>query len=254
MKRILWALFMIGYAWGAVGAEPFDVAVDGPQPDDPLIIQGTYSAPTSSGAPVLVMVHGLGSSRAEWTPFVHQATDRGWGTLAFDLRGHGRSRTTITGQTINFEDPENGRNPVFWSHLPGDLQRVVTLLKQKGGIAPTQIVLVGASIGANTVLNASALLHGTGALVLLSPGLDYAGILTEAPMATLATPTLLIAAEPDLYAFTSAERLKTLAPPDFLTWKPLSQGSAKGAHGVQLFDGKLEKTILDWVGKALSIN
>lgn len=252
MKRILLAIVTAGGLWAGLAAEPFDVAVEGPTSGDPIILQGSYTAPASSGAPVLVLVHGLGSTRDEWAPLVYKATNIGWGTLAFDLRGHGRSRATISGKTVNFEDPENGRNPVFWSHLPGDVERVVSTLIKKTGQPPQHIVLVGASLGANTVLDTSDQLPGTGALVLLSPGLNYAGILTEGPMSTLTVPTLLIAAEPDLYAFTSAERLKTLAPPDILTWKPLSKGTEKGAHGVQLFDGKLEKAILDWIAKNYS--
>ncbi|MBL8023410.1 MAG: alpha/beta fold hydrolase [Elusimicrobia bacterium] len=248
MKRLLMVLLMAG-GWAGIAAEPFDVAVEGPTSNDPIILQGTYTAPTAKGAPVLVTVHGLGSSREEWAPILQRTTDRGWGSLAFDLRGHGRSRGTISGKPVNFEDPDNGRNPAFWAHLPGDLERVVNALKKKNGITPQQIVLIGASVGANTVLDASARLPGTRALVLLSPGLNYAGILTEGPISSLTLPTLLIAAKPDLYAFTSAERLKMLAPPSLLTWKPLSAGTPQGAHGVQLFDGKLEIQILDWIEK-----
>lgn len=247
MKR-----FFVIALWAAMGgvlhaAEPFDVAINGPQPGDPLISQGDYSAPTSSGAPVLVMLHGLGSSRGEWDPLVQRALHRGWGTLVYDLRGHGRSRGTMAGRTVNFEDPKNGRSPAFWRNLPTDLEQEVAALEKKKGVSRQKIVLVGASIGANTVLDAASRLNGIGALVLLSPGLDYAGILTEGPMAALTSPTLMIAAHPDLYAFTSGERLKSLAPPGLLTWKPLDKGTPQGAHGVQLFDGKLEESLLDWI-------
>lgn len=247
VRDFVLAVLLVSAGLTVQAATPFDVAVNGPQPGDPLILQGDYTAAASSGAPVLVMLHGLGSSRGEWTPLVQRAVQRGWGTLAFDLRGHGHSRGTMAGRTVNFEDPQNGRTAAFWKQLPGDLEQVVATLEKKTGTPRERIVLVGASIGANTVLDAATRLNGLDALVLLSPGLDYAGILTEGPMSALATPTLMIAAQPDLYAYTSCQRLKTLAPPGLLTWKPMEEGTRQGAHGVQLFDGKLEEKILDWI-------
>lgn len=247
MKRLVLAVLLAGAGGAVFGAVPFDVAVQGPRPDDPLILQGDYTAAASSGAPVLVMLHGLGSNRGEWTPLIQRAVLRGWGALAYDLRGHGRSRGTIAGQSVNFEEPENGRSPAFWQHFPDDLEKVVAALEKTTGTARIRIVLVGASVGANAALNAAPRLPAVRALVLLSPGLEYAGLFTESPMSTLSTPALMIAAEPDLYSYTSCERLKTLAPPNLLTWKPLARGTPRGAHGVQLFDGKLEEKILDWI-------
>lgn len=247
MKQFFLAMFLVSLGGFVRGGEPFDVAVDSARPGDPLILQGEYTAPTSSGAPVLVMLHGLGSSRGEWAPLIQRTTKRGWGALAYDLRGHGRSRGTIGGRTVNFEEPANGRSPAFWQNFPNDLEKVAAALEKKTGTTRAKMILVGASLGANTALNAAVRLPGVGGVVLLSPGLDYAGILTEGPMAALSAPTLMIAAQPDLYAYTSCERLKSLVPTDTLTWKPLAQGTPQGAHGVQLFDGKLEDKILDWI-------
>jgi pimeloyl-ACP methyl ester carboxylesterase len=152
----------------------------------------------------------------------------------------------LAGKTVDHESPKYGRNAAFWKKLPEDLERVLASLEKKTGVAKNQIVLVGASLGANVALDVSSRVKGTRALVLLSPGLDYAGIGAEAPLSVLETRTLLIAAEPDLYSYTSCERLKTLAPPGVLTWKPLVMGTPRGAHGAQLFDGRLEDQILDW--------
>ncbi len=247
MKRFFIGALVLSAGGLLRSADPFDVAVSGPRTNDALILQGEYTAPISSGAPVLVMLHGLGSTRSEWTPLIQRTTKRGWGALAYDLRGHGGSRGTMEGRTVNFEDPQNGRAPAFWQKFPEDLERVVAALEKKTGTARVRIILVGASLGANTALNAATRLPGVGGVVLLSPGLDYAGILTEGPMAALSTPTLMLAAQPDLYAYTSCERLKSLVPTDTLTWKPIAHGTPQGAHGVQLFDGKLEEKILDWV-------
>jgi pimeloyl-ACP methyl ester carboxylesterase len=249
MKRIGLAMCITvlgGLLWGA---EPFDVAVPGDSEKDDLILQGDYTAPASSSSLVLVCLHGLGSSRGEWEPLIRQAAKRGWGSLAYDLRGHGNSRGTMAGNTVNYEDPENGRDPEFWKLFPSDLGDVLSSLEKKTGEGPNRVVVAGASLGANVAVTYAAQRPGLRAVVLLSPGLDYAGLQTEGPAMILETPALLVAAQPDLYAFMSGERLITLAPKNLVTWWPLPKGTTQGAHGTQLFDGKLEIKILDWIAK-----
>jgi acetyl esterase/lipase len=121
--------------------------------------------------------------------------------------------------------------------------------KKGTGADPNRVVVAGASLGANVAVTFAAQRPGLRGVVLLSPGLDYAGLQTEGPMMILETPALLVAARPDRYAFMSGERLIALAPKDLATWWPLSKGTAQGAHGTQLFDGKLETKILDWASK-----
>lgn len=101
MKQFILAVMLLSAGGFVRGGEPFDVAVDSARPDDPLILHRENTAPTSSGSPLLVMLHGLGSSRGEWAQLIQRTTKRG--TLAYDLRGHGRSRGTIAGLTVNFE-------------------------------------------------------------------------------------------------------------------------------------------------------
>ncbi len=235
-----------GLLWGT---EPFDVAVSGDSEKDDLILQGDYTAPASSSSLVLVCLHGLGSSRGEWAPLIRHAAKRGWGCVAYDLRGHGNSRGTMAGNTVNYEDPENGRDPDFWKLFPSDLGEVLSALEKKSGVGPEQIVVAGASLGANVALTFASQRPGLRGVVLLSPGLDYAGLQTEGPMMILETPALLVAARPDRYAFMSGERLINLAPKNLVTWWPLSKSTAQGALGTQLFDGKLEIKILDWIAK-----
>lgn len=249
MKRAGWAVGLTlagGLLWGG---EPFDVAVRGFSAKDDLILQGDYTAPASSSSLVLVCLHGLGSSRGEWEPLIRQAAKRGWGSLAYDLRGHGNSRGTMVGNTVNHEDPENGRDPEFWKLFPSDLGDVLSSLEKKTGGGPNRVVVAGASLGANVAVTYAAQRPGLRAVVLLSPGLDYAGLQTEGPTMILETPALLVAAQPDRYAFMSGERLVALAPKNRVTWWPLPKGTAHGAHGTQLFDGKLENKILDWIAK-----
>lgn len=214
---------------------------------DSMELVGDYTPPASATAPVLILLHGLGSGRGEWAPLVAAAARRGWGVLAYDARGHGESVGQL-GQSVSYEDPRFGRNPQFWKKMIGDLVQVTTTLQTRHGIAGSRIIFVGASLGANVALNAAGQLVGIPAVVLLSPGLTYAGIETENVVQVWKRPMLLVAAAPDTYAYQSAIALQQKAlRKEKVQLLLLDQGTAQGAHGVQLFDGKLEEDILDWI-------
>ena len=70
-----------------------------------------YNLTGPSGAPVVVLVHGLGLTRATWAAFV-PALAQDCRVLAYDLCGHGESATpadpaslaTLSGQLVNLLD------------------------------------------------------------------------------------------------------------------------------------------------------
>jgi pimeloyl-ACP methyl ester carboxylesterase len=55
------------------------IAVSASQPDEP------------GGRPAIVLVHGAANSAGVWTHWQRELADRGWGSYAVDLRGHGSS-------------------------------------------------------------------------------------------------------------------------------------------------------------------
>ena len=251
MKKHLWLLAWI-LGTGGAAADPLDVAVPWTKPQDPLILQGEYFPPAASTGPVLIALHGLGSSRGEWTPLAKMARARGWGFFSYDARGHGASRATLSGQPVNHEERAVARRPEFWRSMTADLARVVQILETQHGVTPDRRFLMGASLGANVCLVASQEGVKSRGIVLLSPGMDYAGLQTEPAMAEVNIPVLLVSAKPDVYAHSSAERLLGKAPtPGRAKWIALESGTPQGAHGTQLFDKKLETKILDWVGRML---
>lgn len=231
---------------GTAGAETLRVPAQGPWPDDPVLLAADYVPPRTAGAPVLILLHGLGSHRREWASLVRAAEARGWGALAYDARGHGESQRTRQGRTVSWKDFQE--DPVFWRGMVDDLLRVTEALRAQKGIAPERTALVGASLGANVALNAAAQRPEARAVALLSPGLGYAGIQTEPAIRQWKGPVLFVAAEPDAYAFESARRLERAAGPERGKSFLLRKGGPRGAHGTQLFDGGLEERILDWIG------
>ncbi|MBI4396246.1 MAG: alpha/beta fold hydrolase [Elusimicrobia bacterium] len=279
VSLFLLSLFFASQAW----AERFAIHVEDAVPGDSLILVGDYNSPQKSNAPVLILLHGLGSARGEWAALVRAAGRRGWGTLAYDARGHGESRSTAHGNSIDYQNPAYGRNPAFWRGMIGDLAKAAETLRLQKNVSPGRFVFVGASLGANVALNAAVNSPGPmavkgrqttpplargleprastaevdprakpgapAAVVALSPGMNYAGVGTENAARRWKGPLLLVAARPDAYAFQSVHTLKDIAAHPRTQVFALEAAGPQGAHGTQLFDGKLEEEILDWIGR-----
>ncbi|PIU20644.1 MAG: hypothetical protein COT18_01175 [Elusimicrobia bacterium CG08_land_8_20_14_0_20_59_10] len=190
-------------------------------------IEAFYLAP-SSGAYVFINTHGLGSAKYEWGPLQDELKKHGYGYLSLDLRGHGASRTC-------------GKKPVDyktftkagWSRLSGDIEAASAWLKKKG-IPGGRTIFCGASIGANLSLKAAA--EGRikpRALVLLSPGLDYAGVRAGDYLPGPGRlPVLISAAADDAYAWQSGE---TLAKAARGRKQPVTFLDGGSGHGVNMF-------------------
>jgi alpha-beta hydrolase superfamily lysophospholipase len=109
------------------------------------------------------------------------------------------------------------------------------------------MVFCGASIGANLSLKAAA--EGAikpSAVVLLSPGLEYAGVRTEENYAAAQPMRIFMAAsEDDAYAWQSANYLAATAATKGL---PAYFKAGQGGHGVNMFKGpELIADIINWV-------
>lgn len=182
--------------------------------------------PAKAGMPTVLMVHGLGASRAEWQPIEQSLTARGAGYLALDMRCHGESMTGPDGKAVpgwegcaqSALDPAAG-----WNYL---------MLVKK--LPAANVIVAGASIGANLTLTACADgMMKPRAMALLSPGLDYRGVKTENAMSRVkGIPVFMAAAYTDGYALNSVRELNKIA---------LKAGSRpmlatpNSGHGVSMF-------------------
>ena len=168
--------------------------------------------------PVFILLHGLASSKGEWTPFLTALEKRGWGGLAYDARPPGTP----------------------WKQLVDDVGSALRYLEKNKNIERRQIFLGGASLGANLCLKYHVLTSNGAAVMLLSPGLDYQGLTTEDLVKQITSPVLLVASPADTYAYQSCGTLQALVP-SITFWSDVKPG-----HGVQMFDEKLLQHLLDW--------
>lgn len=115
-----------------------------------------------------LLLHMMPSTKESWKEFDEELAKAGFSSLAIDLRGHGESTGGPEG-FIQFSDKENQDSIL-------DVETAIDFLIKKG-VSKEKIFLVGASIGANLSLQYQKENPPIKATILLSPGLNYRGIL-----------------------------------------------------------------------------
>lgn len=135
--------------------------------DGELIAATWYDVVDSKGG--VVFTHMMPATKESWSELAKKCANEGYTTLALDLRGHGESSGGPRGYE-HFTNAEHQKSIL-------DLDAAVKFLLGKG-IMPSDVILVGASIGANLSLKYLADHPELHVAVALSPGLDYRGITT----------------------------------------------------------------------------
>lgn len=205
-------------------AAPAPAAPKGPEivsikTNDGWTLSADYRRPAKGGV-VMVLAHGVGSSRGEWEKLTTRLQAAGVGSLAVDLRGHHDSLKGPkgSGDFTTFDGSHE------WPKAAEDLFAAARWLTAKG-IPENRIAFGGASIGANLAALAAAKSPKAPFLLLLSPGPDYRGV--ELKMRR-GLKTFVGASANDAYAH------QTLGPLAMLdgveTFEP------PFGHGVQMFD------------------
>lgn len=226
MLQTLIAAVLLSVSWAKSDSPPHRILL---KTGDGWAIHGVFIAP-AKGKAVALLIHGAGSSRNEWAPFAHALMKRGIGSVAIDLRGHGKSTAGPKGKR-DFRSFA----PRDWIESVRDIEAAAGFLAQ-GGFPGSRIILVGASVGANIAAMAAPSTDAH-ALVLLSPGLNYLGVLLPTDFEEL--PVLTVAARSDPPAWQASQLLKKQGVPFY---------RAPSGHGVNMLrDPALMKKVLRWV-------
>lgn len=148
---------------------------------DGITLVGDYYAPAGSSAKGLLLLHMMPAVRQSWQAFAEILETAGWQVLAIDLRGHGESAGGPDGYK-QFSDAEHQASRL-------DVEAGAEFLKSTLRLGSGQegtLSLGGASIGANLALQFLAGHPEAKAAFLLSPGLNYRGVVTESAAKSLA--------------------------------------------------------------------
>jgi dienelactone hydrolase len=164
--------------------------------EDGVEIKGTLYSPRVKRGPGALLLHQIGKDRSSWKGLAAELQESGFAVLTMDFRGFGESvskgKTKLDYTAFKDED---------YKGLLKDIKSATDFLASQEEVDKDSIVLVGASIGANTAMYFAAKEPLVKALVLLSPGENYRGFKVKTKMMEYgARPILLIAAKDDEYS------------------------------------------------------
>lgn len=193
---------------------------------DGVSIAGTLQPAASPDAPLVILVHQLGSSRAEWAPLLERLHARpALATLAIDLRGHGESTEGAGGAALSWRDLDDAQ----WAATAEDVLAARRFVgSADSGVTPARVAVVGSSIGSSAAIAAAAQSEDIHVVAALSPGRAYRGFDAITPSTRLGErPFLAIVAREEADATETAQAMARITGGEAV----LTDGSA---HGVAM--------------------
>ncbi|MBN1622477.1 MAG: alpha/beta fold hydrolase [Endomicrobiales bacterium] len=219
---------------------------------DGIVINGLYQKPSSARRKVFILLHGLGSNQEEWQGFIKRLIKYGNGFLSYDARGHGNSTQKEDGQTINYQNFGASGQNTHWEKMVSDLEEAVKYLETKRAIRENRIGLIGASLGANVCLIYASKNEKIMPVVLLSPGLNYAGLDTREAISAFkiseenkkGRPLAIVSSPNDTYAYQSSYLLYNQVKANK---RVLFVQGNNSSHGVQMLNKSISYKIVNWI-------
>lgn len=194
---------------------------------------------SSTNKTAFLEVHGLGSDKNEWKLFNSYIESKNIGYISIDLRGHGKSIKCID-KIIKY--PQLSEADI--NNFIKDIETAYNYIKSK--YPNTNIIPIGASIGANVIMK--YFYKKPIKIVLLSPGIKYATFDITDYFKNTKAKILILTSENDTYSFTSTKVFLQIILSRKIKYSIIL---AKNGHGVEVFNcvdckNYIDK-IIDWV-------
>lgn len=172
--------------------------------EPPTDEEGNYTGPKY---PLVILLHGLNRDHKTWSDLPASLVKAGYAVFAMDLRGHGKSTVTTRKRRVSWRLFKKEH----WLLLSKDVNEVIQYF-QKGEDYPQvdgrTVGLIGEKLGSNVAVYAARDMHdAVKSMILISPGLDYKGIIPSQAIVDYTNPALLITSQDDIYSYQSTERL-----------------------------------------------
>ncbi len=166
----------------------------------------------AEGRPTLLLLHGTGQRKEDWRLFARALAKAGCGYMAVDLRGHGESRTSPSGEELSYKKLRATKLVNDYADMTRDAEAAVAYLALQG-VPEETIGVAGAEVGGSVGVKYAAVHPRVPFVIMLSPGLAWQEIpLVNAVRAFKGrnTPLLMVHSDKDkrssretplLYAF-----------------------------------------------------
>lgn len=208
--------------------------------DGVMIVANYY--PNKEAKYAGILIHQRPLTKESFDNFAKFLNKEGYTVLALDLRGHGESIQSTFGKLDynKFTSEEEQKSII-------DLE-AASLFLNKEGFPKEKQFLVGASIGANLAFQFLSENPKIKGVVLLSPGLNYRGIILEKfRKEGIGNKIFAVSALDDPQGVKGGRALKSWYPEAvYLEYQ-------FGGHGINLFKTQkdLREKILDWLREKL---
>ena len=201
-------------------------------------------------APLLIMLHMLGADHTSFGPFIEamrlyvdtsSSQSLMPNLLTFDLRGHGES--TQKGDTsLGYTSMSNEE----FERIPKDVYEMArqVIADYPDIIDTSRIIVIGASIGANSAMLLTQYMPYINEVVLISPGEDYRGLKPAEAFKAFDGMTYIMTGSDDAYSNHSSQAIARLKMEN---WLLKIYPTAK--HGTEIInsDPRPVQIILEWI-------
>lgn len=120
--------------------------------EDGISLKGWFVKPAhpAAKAPVIIICHGVGANKSDFTELAVALSQRGFFVLLFDFRAHGES---------------GDKRSSLGHHEQKDVAAALDFLRTRTEVDPKRIGIYGFSMGASTAILAAARTHAFSAVV-----------------------------------------------------------------------------------------
>lgn len=218
-------------------------------------------APSTPGKLTLILLHGTGQRKEDWKRLAFPLTRAGYGVMAVDLRGHGDSRVSPSGETlISWKKLRaTARADNDFMDMSRDAEAAVAWLAGQG-VPEDSIGFIGAEVGGSVAIRYAATHTKVPLVVMLSPGMKWQEVLTVNALRAIkrappAAPT------PILMVYSAADRTSSKEAPIMHSFARVAVGpryatlvSVPQERGTRMFKAQrhLIGQVIDWLGSPVA--
>lgn len=195
----------------------------------------------------LILIHGKGQRKEIWYYLTRNLTKTGFGYLAPDLRGHGKSKTGPDGQPRDYKQFKSKGEDNDYAQIALDVQAAVAYLASQG-VPEESIGIVGTDLGGIIAIRYAAVHPKVPYVVMLSPAAQYQDVPSlNAIRKYKDRPILMIYSELDKRSASNAPVLYSFAKAAVGERNAMLVPVAK-VHGVKLAaNGPVIRQMIDWL-------
>lgn len=157
-------------------------------------------APSVPGKMTLLLLHGTGQRKEDWKRLAFPLTRAGYGVMAVDLRGHGESRVSPSGEELTWKKLRATPTANDFADMSRDAEAAVAWLAGQG-VPEDSIGFIGSEVGGSIAIRYAATHQKVPLVVMLSPGMRWQEVLTPNALRALKrpipTPVLMVYSEAD---------------------------------------------------------